>query len=330
MIVLGIETSCDETAAAVVEETGDRARPWRDPLERRRVAGRRSIASGAASCRSWRRGSTSATSAASSSARSPTPASPADRRDRGDAGARAGRIAARRACRSRRRWRGRAACPLVPVHHLAGHIESLVLERGEMPLPAVVLVVSGGHTSLYRVTDARRVRAARTHARRCGGRGVRQGGQAAAARLSGRSGRSTVSRAAATTARSRFPRTRLTHADRNAPRSAGHARLQLQRAEDGGAAPRDGAPGGAGPGADEPLPEREIADICASFQRVVVETLLDRLFDAARWFRRAASASPAACRPTAACAPTRERRGRRDGHAGVRARVWRSRPTMPR
>ena len=29
MIILGIETSCDETAAAVVEETGDAARPWR-------------------------------------------------------------------------------------------------------------------------------------------------------------------------------------------------------------------------------------------------------------------------------------------------------------
>src|SRR5580765_6963073 len=29
MRVLGIETSCDETAAAVVETTGDAARPWR-------------------------------------------------------------------------------------------------------------------------------------------------------------------------------------------------------------------------------------------------------------------------------------------------------------
>ena len=28
MIVLGIETSCDETAAAVVAETGDPQRPW--------------------------------------------------------------------------------------------------------------------------------------------------------------------------------------------------------------------------------------------------------------------------------------------------------------
>src|SRR5688572_6741518 len=29
MNVLGIETSCDETAAAVVATTGDEARPWR-------------------------------------------------------------------------------------------------------------------------------------------------------------------------------------------------------------------------------------------------------------------------------------------------------------
>ena len=33
-----------------------------------------------------------------------------------------------------------------------------------------------------------------------------------------------------------------------------------------------------------PLPDHEIRDICASFQRVVVETLLDRLFEAARWY----------------------------------------------
>ena len=41
--------------------------------------------------------------------------------------------------------------PLVPVHHLAGHIESLFLQNGPLPLPAAVLVVSGGHTSLYLV-----------------------------------------------------------------------------------------------------------------------------------------------------------------------------------
>ena len=37
------------------------------------------------------------------------------------------------------------------MHHLAGHIESLFLHNGPLPLPSVVLVVSGGHTSLYYV-----------------------------------------------------------------------------------------------------------------------------------------------------------------------------------
>jgi N6-L-threonylcarbamoyladenine synthase len=44
--------------------------------------------------------------------------------------------------------------PLVPVHHLAGHIESLFLQHGEIELPLVALVVSGGHTSLYLVKEA--------------------------------------------------------------------------------------------------------------------------------------------------------------------------------
>ena len=43
--------------------------------------------------------------------------------------------------------------PLVPVHHLAGHIESLFLQHGDLPLPLVALVVSGGHTSLYVVKE---------------------------------------------------------------------------------------------------------------------------------------------------------------------------------
>ena len=46
-----------------------------------------------------------------------------------------------------------AGKPLVAVNHLAGHIESLWLENGDVPTPAVVLVVSGGHTSLYLVAE---------------------------------------------------------------------------------------------------------------------------------------------------------------------------------
>ena len=43
--------------------------------------------------------------------------------------------------------------PLVPVHHIAGHIQAPFLAHGEIPLPALALVVSGGHTSLYDVPE---------------------------------------------------------------------------------------------------------------------------------------------------------------------------------
>jgi N6-L-threonylcarbamoyladenine synthase len=40
--------------------------------------------------------------------------------------------------------------PLVPVHHIAGHLEAPALALGaDVPLPALALVVSGGHTSLF-------------------------------------------------------------------------------------------------------------------------------------------------------------------------------------
>jgi N6-L-threonylcarbamoyladenine synthase len=42
--------------------------------------------------------------------------------------------------------------PLIPVHHIAGHLEAPSLAvGGELPLPALALVVSGGHTSLFEV-----------------------------------------------------------------------------------------------------------------------------------------------------------------------------------
>ena len=39
--------------------------------------------------------------------------------------------------------------PVVPVHHLEGHISAVFLEGAEVVYPAVALVVSGGHTNLY-------------------------------------------------------------------------------------------------------------------------------------------------------------------------------------
>jgi N6-L-threonylcarbamoyladenine synthase len=41
--------------------------------------------------------------------------------------------------------------PFVGVNHLEGHLNAATLEFGEIPLPYVGLVVSGGHTSLYLV-----------------------------------------------------------------------------------------------------------------------------------------------------------------------------------
>jgi len=43
--------------------------------------------------------------------------------------------------------------PLVPVHHVAGHVEAAFLAHGDIPLPVLALVVSGGHTSLYSVPE---------------------------------------------------------------------------------------------------------------------------------------------------------------------------------
>ncbi len=42
-----------------------------------------------------------------------------------------------------------AGKPLVPVHHIAGHLEAPLLAQGDAPLPALALVVSGGHTHVY-------------------------------------------------------------------------------------------------------------------------------------------------------------------------------------
>jgi N6-L-threonylcarbamoyladenine synthase len=49
--------------------------------------------------------------------------------------------------------------PLIPVHHLEGHAASVYLDdqplqkRNEIPLPLLLAIVSGGHTNLYLVQD---------------------------------------------------------------------------------------------------------------------------------------------------------------------------------
>ncbi|QQM45519.1 tRNA (adenosine(37)-N6)-threonylcarbamoyltransferase complex transferase subunit TsaD [Streptomyces liliifuscus] len=46
--------------------------------------------------------------------------------------------------------------PLYGVHHLAGHVAANTLEHGPLPDPCMVLIVSGGHTSLLLVRDLAR------------------------------------------------------------------------------------------------------------------------------------------------------------------------------
>ena len=43
--------------------------------------------------------------------------------------------------------------PLVGVHHLQGHLSAIYLEPEPPPMPHLALIVSGGHTSLVRVND---------------------------------------------------------------------------------------------------------------------------------------------------------------------------------
>jgi N6-L-threonylcarbamoyladenine synthase len=280
MIVLGLETSCDETAAAIVEETGDPRRPWR---LRSSV-----VASQMALHREWGgivpelsarqhirdicgvvRGACDGAGIAAVDAIAVT-----------QGPGLVGSLLVGLSFAKSLAWARQV--PLVPVHHLAGHIESLVLENGEMPLPAIVLVVSGGHTSLYRIVQPGRYELlGRTRDDAAGEAydkvakllGLGYPGGPVIDQRAGRGDDRAVP----------FPKTRITHADRNAPNVSGtrdfsfsglktsvRRHVSLRRAA-------------LGLNNDQALPEPEIDDICASFQRVVVETLLDALFDAARW-----------------------------------------------
>jgi N6-L-threonylcarbamoyladenine synthase len=169
--------------------------------------------------------------------------------------------------------------PLVAVHHLAGHIESIWLEHGSIPLPAVVLVVSGGHTSLYLVAregDYQLLGRTRDDA----------AGEAydKVAKLLGLGypGGPIIDRLArdGNDVAIRWPGTRLTNPDRNAPERDGRFDFSFSGLKT--AVLRHVRQRQAALGADQ-LPGAEIADLAASFQRRVVETLVERTFAAARW-----------------------------------------------
>lgn len=272
MKMLGIETSCDETAAAVVEETSDVAKPWairssviasQVPIHREwggvvpELASRQHIRD---ICGVVERAMADANVAWTDLGALAVTQGP------GLVGSLLIGVSFAKAAAAA------AGLPLVAVHHLAGHIESLVLQNGEMPLPAVVLVVSGGHTSLYHVerpghyTLVSRTRddaAGEAYDKVAKLLGLGYPGGPVIDRLANDGDDRAVA----------LPALRLTHADRNAPQLKGDldfsfsglktAVLRYVR--------------------QRPAPSRpEIADLCASFQRVVVTVLIERLFEGAR------------------------------------------------
>src|SRR6187455_58394 len=272
MVVLGIETSCDETAAAVVEETGDPLRPWRVKSS--------IIASQFEIHREW--GGVVPELSARQHIRDICGVV-----ERALAEAGVGRYDAIAVTQGpglvgsllvglsfakSLAWAN--SVPLVPVHHLAGHIESLVLQNGELPLPAVVLVVSGGHTSLYLIEEPGRYRLlSRTRDDAAGEAydkvakllGLGYPGGPILDRLA-RQGNDTAIN---------FPGTRLTNPDRNAPERDGRFDFSFSGLKT--AVLRHVRRRQAELGAAQ-LPQHEIVDLAASFQRRVVETLIDRAF----------------------------------------------------
>jgi N6-L-threonylcarbamoyladenine synthase len=279
--MLGIETSCDETSAAVVEETGDAARPW--------AARSNVIASQASIHREW--GGVVPELASRQHLRDICGVVDRALADAGAGWADLGAIAVTQGpglvgsllvgVAFAKAAAAASRLPLVAVHHLAGHIESLTLHNGELPLPAVVLVVSGGHTSLYLVprpghyellSRTRDDAAGEAYDKVAKLLGLGYPGGPVIDRVA----RSGNDRAVP------LPTTRLTHADRNAPGRKGDLdfsfsglKTAVRRYVRAQAPPAGGAPA---------LTDQQIADLCASFQRVVVTALVGRTFDAARRF----------------------------------------------
>ena len=272
MLILGIETSCDETAAAVVEETGDAERPW---TVRSNI-----VASQVPIHREW--GGVVPELASRQHIRDICGVVDRALADAGSSLRDLGAIAVTQGpglvgsllvgLSFAKATAAAAKLPLVGVHHLAGHIESLVLQNGEMPLPTVVLVVSGGHTNLYLVSEPGHYELLSRTRDDAAGEAYDK-----VAKLLGLGypGGPVIDRLAKTgdDRAIALPTTRLTHADRNRPELKGDLDFSFSGLKT--AVLRHVRERG-------DLSSAEVADIAATFQRVVVTALVERLFDAAR------------------------------------------------
>ena len=279
MKILAIETSCDETAAAVVAETGDPARPLAiassivaSQVEIHRAWG--GVVPELAS-RQHVRDICGVVERALSEARIAWDELDALAVTQGPG--LVGSLLVGVAFAKAAAWA--AGKPLVAVHHLAGHIESVWLDHGAIPLPAIVLVVSGGHTNLYLVRHegayellgrTRDDAAGEAYDKVAKLLGLGYPGGPVIDRLAAEGNARALS----------WPGTRLTNPDRNAPERDGRFDFSFSGLKT--AVLRHVRARQAGLGRDQ-LPPEELRDIAASFQRRVVGTLVERTFAAARW-----------------------------------------------
>lgn len=270
MRVLGIETSCDETAAAVVATTADAAKPW--VIQSNVVASQAEIhrefggVVPEIASRQHVRDICGVVERALEIAGVGLDGIDAIAVTRGPGlvGSLLVGVSFAKAAAAAR------DLPVIGVHHLAGHIESIFLEHGAIELPAVILVVSGGHTSLYFVPRAGAYELIGRTRDDAAGEAFDK-----VAKLIGLGypGGPAIDRAArAGNERAvKFTTPRMTHPDRNDPTAGLAAEFSfsgLKTAVVRHLEKRGSAPFG----------EQERADLAASFQRTVVDTLLARTF----------------------------------------------------
>jgi N6-L-threonylcarbamoyladenine synthase len=149
--------------------------------------------------------------------------------------------------------------PVVGVNHIEAHLHAAALEHGESPVPAVALVVSGGHSELFEVRGFRRYRWLGSTLDDAAGEAYDK-----VAKLMGLGfpGGPVIDRLAATGSADRFafPRPMLDRPGFDVSFSG------LKTAVVQALAPHGAAP----------FPAELAADIAASFQAAVVDTLVEK------------------------------------------------------
>jgi len=160
--------------------------------------------------------------------------------------------------------------PLLAINHLEGHIRSAFLEHGAIEFPAIALVVSGGHTALYHCPEEDRYRClARTRDDAAG-----EAFDKVAKLLGlGYPGGPVIDRLARGADEGAFPFPRAQMKDRSLDFSFSGLKTAVRlRARDAGLSPPAGGP--------EPPPR--LRDMVASFQKAVVDALVERTLEACR------------------------------------------------